>query len=144
VRRGSNLKSVFETGLTSAFRLLGPTFGFLLGAGCLKLFVNPLLTPTIDTKHPRWIGAWWLGWIVLGSLMLTLTCFIALFPRELPRKNTPKSGKSGKKPENDLVKLSGIPLSVGTMLCASNYRINNNTAIKATLLYIIFILPSVD
>jgi len=99
-----------SSGISSAFRLFGPTLGFLLGAACLKIYVNPLLTPTIDNKNANWIGAWWLGWILLGFLMLCITFVIALFPRELPRKNngskiSPKDAK--RFAGENMVKLTG-------------------------------------
>lgn len=33
----------------------------------------------------RWLGAWWLGWILLGGLMLIFACFIGMFPKHLPK-----------------------------------------------------------
>lgn len=67
-----------------SLRLIGPTFGFLFAGMCLKIYISPTLTPIVQLGDPRWLGAWWLGWVVLGSIM-TLTSFtIAMFPRELP------------------------------------------------------------
>ena len=38
----------------------------------------------LTARDPRWIGAWWLGYLILGSLIL-LSSFIVLgFPRVLP------------------------------------------------------------
>jgi sodium-independent organic anion transporter len=72
-------------GLVLALRTLGPALGFALGSGCLSLYIDPTVTPLITNKDPRWLGAWWLGWIVLGSTMLLFSIVIALFPRRLPR-----------------------------------------------------------
>lgn len=44
-----------------SLRLIGPTIGYLIASGALKLYVNPLLTPYITPEDPNWIGAWWLG-----------------------------------------------------------------------------------
>lgn len=44
-----------------SLRLIGPTIGYLIASGALKLYVNPLLTPIISPEDPSWIGAWWLG-----------------------------------------------------------------------------------
>jgi hypothetical protein len=44
-----------------SLRLVGPTLGFLIASGALKLYINPMLTPLITPSDPRWIGAWWLG-----------------------------------------------------------------------------------
>lgn len=35
--------------------------GYLISSICLKLYIAPGLTPIIDNKNPRWLGAWWLG-----------------------------------------------------------------------------------
>lgn len=44
-----------------ALRTIGPAIGFVVGYGCLRLYIAPSLTPTITNKDPRWLGAWWLG-----------------------------------------------------------------------------------
>ncbi|EZA61297.1 hypothetical protein DMN91_012661 [Ooceraea biroi] len=71
-------------GFTFALRTVGPAIGFLLGYGCLSLYINPKLHPVITKKDPRWLGAWWLGWIILGGIMGTFAVLIAMFPRDLP------------------------------------------------------------
>lgn len=38
----------------------------------------------ITKKDPRWLGAWWLGWIILGATMGMFAILIAMFPRNLP------------------------------------------------------------
>ncbi|KAL0274770.1 UNVERIFIED_CONTAM: hypothetical protein PYX00_002818 [Menopon gallinae] len=70
-------------GITMALRTAGPAVGFVLGYLCLNLYINPYLTPVIDRNDPRWIGAWWLGWIILGSIMTIFSLLLALFPRKL-------------------------------------------------------------
>lgn len=77
-------------------RTIGPAFGFILAYFCLNVYVDPTLHPIINEKDPRWIGAWWLGWIVLAVMMAILAWLLAMFPRELQ-----KSKKSNKK-ENAL------------------------------------------
>lgn len=71
-----------------SLRTFGPVVGFVLGFTSLKLYIDPTKTPLIDNKDPRWLGAWWLGWLIFGFAMLILAFFIALFPKELP-KNQP-------------------------------------------------------
>ncbi|XP_051170810.1 solute carrier organic anion transporter family member 74D [Leptopilina boulardi] len=81
-------------GFTFALRTLGPVVGFVLGYACLSLYINPTLHPVITKEDPRWLGAWWLGWIILGTTMAMFAVFIAMFPRHLPKSNT-----SSKKPQ---------------------------------------------
>lgn len=33
---------------------------------------------------PRWIGAWWLGFLVVGALNLFFAVLMLGFPREMP------------------------------------------------------------
>ncbi|KOX72491.1 Solute carrier organic anion transporter family member 5A1 [Melipona quadrifasciata] len=64
-------------------RMLGPAIGYGLASFSLK--ISPSLTPTITTQDPRWLGAWWLGWIILAFLLFIFASIIALFPKTLPR-----------------------------------------------------------
>ncbi|XP_034248496.1 solute carrier organic anion transporter family member 74D [Thrips palmi] len=66
-------------------RMLGPCIGYALASFCLKLYISPTLSPTIDNKDPRWLGAWWLGWIILAVLLFLFASVLGLFPRTLPR-----------------------------------------------------------
>lgn len=52
----------------------------------LNMFIDPSKTPLIDSKDPRWLGAWWFGWMILGTLMVLFSGLIGLFPKELPKK----------------------------------------------------------
>lgn len=55
--------------LSYFLRMLGPAIGYSLASACLKLYISPSLHPTVSTADPRWLGAWWLGWIVLGGTL---------------------------------------------------------------------------
>lgn len=71
----------------SSLRTFGPVVGFALGYFALKIYIDPSKTPVIDSSDPRWLGAWWLGWIILGVAMLIFAVLIGLFPKELPKNN---------------------------------------------------------
>ncbi|KAJ6223460.1 hypothetical protein RDWZM_002005 [Blomia tropicalis] len=53
--------------MISTLRLLGPALGFILSSICLSFYENPFMDPGITRNDPRWIGAWWLGFIILGA-----------------------------------------------------------------------------
>ncbi|KFV47322.1 Solute carrier organic anion transporter family member 1C1, partial [Tyto alba] len=59
--------------------MLGPMFGFLLGSLCAKLYVDigfvDLGSITITPQDSRWVGAWWLGFLIGG-----VTSFLAAIP----------------------------------------------------------------
>ncbi|KAG5676086.1 hypothetical protein PVAND_005940 [Polypedilum vanderplanki] len=69
-----------------SLRTIGPLIGFALGFACLKIYIDPTLTPIIDSKDPRWMGAYWLGWVFIGIAQIIVAILIGLFPRELPKK----------------------------------------------------------
>lgn len=73
-----------------AGRILGAPIGFYLSSVALKYYENPFAKPAglVDTD-PRWIGAWWIGFLVAGVLMLLLAIPLAFFPREF-KKNLNK------------------------------------------------------
>ncbi|XP_055380760.1 solute carrier organic anion transporter family member 74D [Condylostylus longicornis] len=66
-------------------RMIGPIIGFFLGYGSLNLFIDFRKTPLINAKDPRWLGAWWFGWIILGSVMLIFAFLMGLFPKTMPQ-----------------------------------------------------------
>lgn len=82
-------------GLTYTFRLLGPTFGFLLGSFCLRTYVDLGQVPPFEEGDPRWVGAWWLGFPIIGVLTLTLAAPLALFPRRLPKGPRTDANRDG-------------------------------------------------
>ncbi|XP_052896368.1 solute carrier organic anion transporter family member 74D [Anopheles moucheti] len=78
----------------SSLRTFGPVVGFALGYFALKIYIDPTKTPIIDSSDPRWLGAWWLGWILLGVAMIIFAILIGMFPKEIPKKS--KSVESNK------------------------------------------------
>lgn len=80
--------------------MLGPVIGYSLASFCLKLYISPTLTPTVTTQDPRWLGAWWLGWAILGVPLFIFASFLALFPKELPRAHARKKLKLQQSVEN--------------------------------------------
>lgn len=91
--------------LSYFLRLLGPAGGYALGkfnyfhctsfsfsldffflaSFCLKIYISPELTPTIDNSDPRWLGAWWLGWLILAVSLFGFAFVMCMFPKQLPR-----------------------------------------------------------
>ncbi|XP_015911098.2 solute carrier organic anion transporter family member 74D [Parasteatoda tepidariorum] len=67
-----------------ALRLLGPMVGFLMSSAFLKYYENPFETPDFGPDDPRWIGGWWMGFVLQGFLLLIFAGPMALFPRRLP------------------------------------------------------------
>lgn len=55
------------------------------------------LTPIITNKDPRWLGAWYFGWIFIAFILLTFAIVMAFFPKELPRSAVRKRIAAEKK-----------------------------------------------
>lgn len=72
-------------GLSYFIRLLGPAAGYALASFSLKMYIAPELTPVISNEDPRWLGAWYFGWIFIALILISFTVVMALFPKELPR-----------------------------------------------------------
>lgn len=87
-------------GFAFSIRMVGPMLGFVLSYVFLNIYIDPTKTPVITSKDPRWMGAWWMGWIVLGFSMIVFAFMIGLFPRDLPKKSKDKSMvENGRKTE---------------------------------------------
>ncbi|CRL05057.1 CLUMA_CG018209, isoform A, partial [Clunio marinus] len=83
-----NVKKTKKPALLSIsffMRFLGPAFGYLLASLCLKIYIAPELTPVINNKDPRWLGAWWLGWLIFAFILCLFSFTVAMLPKELPR-----------------------------------------------------------
>lgn len=84
-------------GASYSVRTIGPALGFL-GAGlCLSLYEDPFYEPDIDPADPRWIGCWWLGYLVCGCLMALASLPVLLFPKVMPSRlaDPPQANKKG-------------------------------------------------
>ncbi|XP_069748271.1 solute carrier organic anion transporter family member 2B1 isoform X3 [Narcine bancroftii] len=86
-----------------AVSVLGPGFGFVLGASVLRLFIDidkvPVGEIDLEFGDPRWLGAWWLGFLIAGSCVLIFSFPYFFFPREMP-----KEGTKGHRTEGNLEK----------------------------------------
>ncbi|XP_056311221.1 solute carrier organic anion transporter family member 1C1-like [Danio aesculapii] len=83
--------SAFYIGCLNTLRGIGPIFGFMLGSLCANLYVDIDLvnqeSVTITPQDSRWIGAWWLGFVVSGLLTLLAAFPLWFLPRALPENS---------------------------------------------------------
>uniref|UniRef100_A0A8C4RY24 Solute carrier organic anion transporter family member n=1 Tax=Erpetoichthys calabaricus TaxID=27687 RepID=A0A8C4RY24_ERPCA len=75
--------------------LFGPLLGFLMGALFTKVYVDAIFIDTeklnITTDDPRWIGAWWAGFLVCAVLLFFTSLIMFGFPRSMPLKHFPEN-----------------------------------------------------
>jgi dipeptide/tripeptide permease len=82
--------------ITIGVKILGPAFGFILGSYCIRLYVKLTDVPQND---PRWVGAWWLGFVLISGSMALTSMAMLMFPKHLKGKklshddNVPKTAE---------------------------------------------------
>ncbi|XP_036876236.1 solute carrier organic anion transporter family member 1B3-like isoform X1 [Manis javanica] len=67
-------QSSFYMGSLHAIAMIGPVIGFILGSLSAKLYVDigyvDLSSIRITPKDSRWVGAWWISFLVAGLLSI--------------------------------------------------------------------------
>lgn len=72
---------------------MGVSVGYFISSFSLSLYEDPTLSPNIRKNDPRWVGAWWLGFVVIGVLMFVFTLPFFLFPPAMKRSARRKQEK---------------------------------------------------
>ena len=76
---------ILETG-----KMIGPIFGLLLGSFCASIYVDTGSVNTDDlTITPtdiRWVGAWWIGFLVCAGVNILISIPFFFFPKTLPKE----------------------------------------------------------
>lgn len=78
-------KTALLISVSYCVRMLGPAIGYTIASFSLSHYIAPELTPIIKIHDQRWLGAWWLGWIIIFGSISLFAFLLSLFPRELPR-----------------------------------------------------------
>ncbi|XP_075906062.1 solute carrier organic anion transporter family member 1C1 [Nelusetta ayraudi] len=75
-------------GCVQTISVVGPVFGYLLGSLCAKIYVDigfvAMESITITPADARWVGAWWLGYLIAGVITLLAAIPFWFLPRSLP------------------------------------------------------------
>ncbi|NXT06485.1 SO1C1 protein, partial [Prunella fulvescens] len=78
--------------------MMGPMFGFLLGSLCAKLYVDVgFVDPgsiTITPQDSRWVGAWWLGFLIGGATSFLSAIPFCFLPKSLKKPEEAKKDKT--------------------------------------------------
>uniref|UniRef100_A0A0C9RC20 Solute carrier organic anion transporter family member n=3 Tax=Braconidae TaxID=7402 RepID=A0A0C9RC20_9HYME len=84
--------------ITIGVRILGPALGFILGSLCTMLYVDLAADPQITPTDPRWVGAWWLGLVLIAAMLMLVSIAMFAFPSRLPTSRSPPKIEDSKKP----------------------------------------------
>ncbi|XP_065302928.2 solute carrier organic anion transporter family member 74D-like [Dermacentor albipictus] len=79
-------------------KLTGPTLGYSLGSLCLRYYEDPRLNPALERTDPRWVGAWWMGYVVLGVCLAATALPALFFPRYLSPPASPAATAAREEP----------------------------------------------
>ncbi|KAM4573941.1 solute carrier organic anion transporter family member 3A1 isoform 1-T1 [Odontesthes bonariensis] len=75
-------------GILFSTLVFGPACGFILGSVCTKFYVDAIFIDAsmldITPDDPRWIGAWWAGFLLCGALLFCSAVVMFGFPQSLP------------------------------------------------------------
>ncbi|XP_063868487.1 solute carrier organic anion transporter family member 74D-like [Scylla paramamosain] len=82
-------------------RILGPVLGYLVGGRCLSMWIDPTQNPNLSLRDPRWLGAWWLGFVFLGCGLTCVGSLLFLFPRRLPGTLTREAKRVARQAEKE-------------------------------------------
>ncbi|ESO83135.1 hypothetical protein LOTGIDRAFT_197485 [Lottia gigantea] len=93
-------KTPMFLGIISGMGILGPALGFVLG-GVFSRFYVTLENTSMSTSDPRWIGAWWLGFLFFGSIGIIVGTPLLCFPKRM--KTRPRHLDKLKKKKKDLL-----------------------------------------
>lgn len=79
----TNHQSPIYFAFVIGLRVFGPVLGFLLGSQCLSIYIIPGQQNLLDPSDTDWIGAWWLGMVIVSGLLLIDSIVIFGYPRRL-------------------------------------------------------------
>uniref|UniRef100_A0A1E1XJ76 Solute carrier organic anion transporter family member n=1 Tax=Amblyomma aureolatum TaxID=187763 RepID=A0A1E1XJ76_9ACAR len=69
------------------FRLLGPVLGFTLASLSLSYPEEMTKDAPVQPGDPRWVGAWWFGYIFIGLGIVVSTLPMLFFPKKIRSKS---------------------------------------------------------
>ncbi|XP_066238004.1 solute carrier organic anion transporter family member 4C1 isoform X1 [Saccopteryx leptura] len=96
-------KSSLYIGIGYSMSILGPAVGYVLGGQLLTMYIDVGLGQSTDITEddPRWLGAWWIGfllaWLFAWSLIMPFSCF----PKHLPGTAKIQDGKTSQTHQSD-------------------------------------------
>lgn len=119
-------------GIMYAIATFGPAVGFLLGGEFLKIYVDIQQPQGVELtpEDSNFIGAWWLGYVVGGTLSVLVSLPLLAFPRELP--GTPEI-RAEKQACSDTVEDHNMPHTLKQLLPSLKSLLTNKAFVCLAL-----------
>lgn len=91
-------QSSLYLGILNGVAMIGPVIGFLMGSMFSKMYVDigyvDLSTVRITPQDSRWVGAWWLSFLVSGLLSIISSIPFFFLPKSLHKQQERKTSIS--------------------------------------------------
>ncbi|XP_006755210.1 PREDICTED: solute carrier organic anion transporter family member 4C1 [Myotis davidii] len=89
-------KSSLYIGIGYSMSILGPAVGYVLGGQLLTVYIDVGLAQSTDITEndPRWLGAWWIGFLIACFCAWCLIIPFSCFPKHLPGTASIQDGKT--------------------------------------------------
>lgn len=131
----ANRESPLYFAVTIGVRILGPMMGFVLGSVCTAMYVDLDDKVGFTAEDPRWIGAWWLGLVIISSLLIVVSLAMFAFPSRLPQsENQPTQAQIAARMKKRHPSLKDFPKAVKRLL-------GNQVLMLRTASSVLHILP---
>ncbi|EDO41176.1 predicted protein, partial [Nematostella vectensis] len=79
--------SPMYVGIFYASGLLGAGVGFIVSGKFLAIYVDIGVETSLTPTDERWIGAWWLGFVICGTLCIFWSIWLFGYPKRIPGRN---------------------------------------------------------
>ncbi|KAI1893580.1 hypothetical protein AGOR_G00125190 [Albula goreensis] len=90
----SKNSSPLYLGILFAVTVIGPAVAFMLGSVMLNFYVDidkiPYDEIELQRDDPRWVGAWWLGFLLAATFLALTSLPYFFFPKEMPKEESPE------------------------------------------------------
>ncbi|XP_018424986.1 PREDICTED: solute carrier organic anion transporter family member 4C1 [Nanorana parkeri] len=81
-------KSSLYIGIAYGMSVVGPAVGYLIGSQTLDIYIDfekkKINDVPLSPNDPRWLGAWWIAFVIVGLTTWLLIMPFSCFPKHLP------------------------------------------------------------
>ncbi|XP_075710955.1 solute carrier organic anion transporter family member 4C1 [Rhinoderma darwinii] len=79
-------KSSLYIGIAYGMSVVGPAVGYLIGGQLLNIYIDfeKVESVPLSSNDPRWLGSWWIAFVIVGLVTWMLIVPFSCFPKHLP------------------------------------------------------------